>query len=35
MSAWDVFWIMIGVIVIGLILFNFRDLCRYIKISIM
>jgi hypothetical protein len=35
MSGWEIFWTTIGLIVIGLILMNLRDIYRYIKISIM
>jgi hypothetical protein len=35
MSGWEIFWTIIGLIVIGLILMNLRDIYRYIKISIM
>ncbi len=35
MTGWEVFWIVIAVIVVALLLFNLRDLYRYIKISSM
>jgi hypothetical protein len=35
MSGWEIFWTILGLIVIGLILMNLRDIYRYIKISIM
>jgi hypothetical protein len=35
MSGWEIFWTVIGLIVIALILMNLRDIYRYIKISIM
>jgi hypothetical protein len=35
MSGWEIFWTIIGLIVIGLIVMNLRDIYRYIKISIM
>jgi hypothetical protein len=35
MSGWEIFWTIIGLIVIGLIVMNFRDLYRYIKITMM
>ena len=35
MSGWEIFWTIIGLIVIGLIVMNFRNLYRYIKITMM
>jgi hypothetical protein len=35
MSGWEIFWTVLGLIVIALILMNLRDIYRYIKISIM
>ena len=35
MSGWEIFWTVLGLIVIGLIVMNLRDIYRYIKISIM
>jgi hypothetical protein len=35
MSGWEIFWTIIGLVVIGLIVMNFRDLYRYIKITMM
>jgi hypothetical protein len=35
MSGWEIFWTVLGLIVIGLILMNLRDIYRYIKITIM
>jgi hypothetical protein len=35
MSGWEIFWTIIGLVVIGLIVMNLRDIYRYIKISIM
>jgi hypothetical protein len=35
MTGWEIFGIVLGLVVLALIVFNFRDLCRYIKISSM
>ncbi len=35
MTAWEIFGIVIAVILVALLLFNLRDLYRYIKISSM
>jgi hypothetical protein len=35
MTGWEIFGIVLGVVVIALILFNLKDLYRYIKISLM
>ncbi len=35
MSGWDIFWTVLGLIIIALILMNLRDIYRYIKISMM
>ena len=35
MSGWEIFWIILGLIVLGLIVMNLRDIYRYIKITIM
>lgn len=33
MTGWEIFWIVVGVVILALIVMNFRDLYRYIKIS--
>jgi hypothetical protein len=33
MSGWEIFGIVIGLLIAGFVLYNLRDLCRYIKIS--
>jgi hypothetical protein len=35
MSGWEIFWTVLGLIIIALILMNLRDIYRYIKISMM
>jgi hypothetical protein len=35
MTGWEIFWIVLGLIVIALILMNLRDIYRYIKIGMM
>ena len=35
MSGWEIFGTVLGLIVIGLIVMNLRDIYRYIKISMM
>ena len=35
MTGWEIFGIVLGVVVLALILFNLKDLYRYIKISSM
>jgi hypothetical protein len=33
MTGWEIFGIVVGVVILALIVMNFRDLYRYIKIS--
>ena len=35
MTGWEIFGTVLGLIVLGLIVMNLRDIYRYIKISIM
>ncbi len=35
MSGWEIFGTVLGLIIIGLIVMNLRDIYRYIKISMM
>ncbi len=35
MSGWEIFGTVLGLIIMGLIVMNLRDIYRYIKISMM
>lgn len=35
MSGWEIFWIIVAVLILALILTNLRDLLRYLKIRSM